>query len=472
MPPEAIFADEEGNPSHPFTDSDGKGAEYFDEVARRTRLLIKMTESMDNEDLASIISADLHSDTWRMDRSREHLFKSPLIEDITPDKEEDDALQLRERTMEMFVQIILLVALFSDRNASSLQSLRPWADNAAASASQSLLEVLLHKSGETHAADKPGDTCSILMAKFLPHVLKKLAYTLHGPEEHARKESNLLEPYQGPDRWTRLIAASQLTWVIFQISVSEMRQIPPSMILPTLRAMISFDPFPCVQAYSLWILHHVCASCTTERDLQQWIKADVKPTIERGTIACDSKAWPAAVAASSSLALASFSCKLDENIMHDIFKMLLREGERYSHKASRVLVWLQQVTPMFRPFKFQLCRYLAILMPLLIEWILGPRGDVRLLALGALQECIYVVWPQMPRHALVIWAVLEKAYDQESKFPSQTSDSIMNKIEQCGQDLWICGGSAFRTKLRDSKFSSSEVQKLATRIIQSSSEAQ
>ena len=449
MPQQTVFGDIDGDPEYPFEDQYGKGMDYWKLVASHIRSVRGSFEALNSDELGLLLNAEVddsmltyidHDSAVKV-RDRQKSTMTGLVEDITDTMEGESTCE--KESFKVLTNMAQLISLYSDKNTSDLNPLRPWAGGPAAIEAQALFDTFCNMYARFLESIDGANYIRDPEMLFFQLLLKNLKKVLAAPAEHSRADSKNLEPYNGPDRWSRLLSATQLIWTILQLNQKICCDIPPSMIFPLLSDVICSDPYPCVQACAFWGLKHMFECSKGNQQIMLWIKAGAKDILKRGTTACDKKVWPSAAAASS--ALASAAQKFDILLVHDVFKLLLQEGERRSDKASQVLVWLKDVPPLFRLLGLQLCRYFYNMMPLIMEWILGPRGDVRLEALKSLREVIHVVWPRIPTHARVIWLVLEKAYEKEKKLPGKLSEATIVEIDACANDLWLCCGQDFKT---------------------------
>lgn len=427
QPPRELFADAVGESKYPDdAETVAAASNFTTSIAQQLHHLAQLTATIDAvllglEEL--VTESNIHS------RSIANApLSGILIEEVTDEEAAVDHLPPA-------VALLLVAALYGLDDALLVE--RPWSAPATRDGARLLYSTL---------------TSKVPLEAVLPAALTVLRSTMVAPAEHAATETSRLEPYTGPDEWERFLAAGQVTSMVWQLQEESLWKESDVLwerhLLPMLAAAVQ-DPSPIVQNYALWALQHV-VHVSSARNLVPWAPKLVD--IARKTvIGCDSRAWPAAAAAATAIALkADASSSPYSPLIISLFDALLEEAERHSHDPSRVTIWLETVPQSIFPLLgLQLATYFRRLMPLLLEWCTSIQKKVRLGALRAVHAVVRATWPRIPAHAHLIWSVVEAAYQDEGALSAHPSDNILNAAVEVAAVLWQCGGESFQERVRE-----------------------
>lgn len=417
-----IYGDVNGEPHIPPKEVSQQATSFQMTVAAQVQHVAELARALD--------TAALGLNTLVTEDSIPELSSNGMLIEELP---EDSVDTTSGPSSSAALEAILVVALY----APDATLPRPWAIELGII--NSLLDAL---------AAKHGCQPSTLLLTALPSLTRALRPILLAPAAHAASETSRLETYSGPGPWQRCLAASQTTWIARQLRPEELTPEALHLLYPLVDAA-AIDASPAVQFHALWGLRHIAA--TALPDTFGSYAGVATRTVRRVVIGCDVRAWPAAAAAAVQLALVLDSGSPYNPHVVSLFEALLEEGQRHAYDSARSAIWLQHAPRLFLPFGLQLVRYFSSLMPLLLEWSLSPRKDLRRGGLHALLHAVHAAWPRMPAHAMTLWRVVDRVYDGEVLLAGKPSAEVVAAAKEVGVALWRCGGGEFRAAVLESK---------------------
>lgn len=168
---------------------------------------------------------------------------------------------------------------------------------------------------------------------------------------------------------------------------------------PALQAAID-DSSPAVRRVGLVALQRLAAGCGRGELL--WQRELLLDLVKRVLVGCDSAVWPQACAAVVELVQLLEGKDPRAEGYGILMVNLLTEVEREAHEAARALPFLSAMQRLVPSLGLITVRHFARLMPLLLEWLHTPNGEVSLAACNTLAVVSKYTWPRMPAHAAVL----------------------------------------------------------------------
>ncbi|PNG99881.1 hypothetical protein TSOC_014329, partial [Tetrabaena socialis] len=212
-------------------------------------------------------------------------------------------------------------------------------------------------------------------------------------------EQGPIQPYGGPDTFTRAVAARRLAWLLMRSRHPFVGEALGA-CLPGVLACCD-DPAPGVAQYGIAMLHAAAVECLAA-DLQ-WQRELLLEQARRMVVGCHEQVWRLACPAALALVRRIEGKDPRAGGYHRLASELLTEAERQGHLPARRLPFLAALRHLAPCLGLTLCRHLTRLMPLLLEWLHAWDAASREAALAALAEVVRATWVRAPAHAEVLW---------------------------------------------------------------------
>eukprot|EP00803_Ostreobium_quekettii_P010730 evm.model.scf_1932.3 EVM.evm.TU.scf_1932.3 scf_1932:22992-24926(+) len=316
----------------------------------------------------------------------------------------------------------------------------------------------------THMADESNDCSSPcctgdgngarqqLLEMFLPEVRDRLRQVIAKrrlKELHERMDYSPM-----PSAFEGVVAARRFTWLVCQLRPSGIAK-NINMIIPTVCSIVD-DSSPAVEELGVACLQHVATS--RPRDLLLPWREVLLKVLEDAIPAAQVDLWPTLLPLAVTLTIKLEGRDPRQPGYDIIMKALLKIAEWGSNERQKRLAFMGAIGPLVTAMGLVLVKYFARLMPLLLEWVCAHDAASRLTAIRTLHAVVKHTWPRMPAHAVLIWDVLQRVYDQEKGHEERCAESGLEpsvdskrEVELLCISLVQCGGEKLIKHLKEAK---------------------
>lgn len=232
--------------------------------------------------------------------------------------------------------------------------------------------------------------------------------------------------------YDRFGLSRSLSSIVRALNKTAITQLLP-LLIPAIMTILD-DPSPFVKVNGCWAVHHLSVTATIADLL--WQKDLLLDLVLRSILGADEFTWPHALQASVSLVMAIEGSEARSNGYHQIMSYLLTEAERGIHIKAKRLPFLLHVSPLIEAMGLTILRYIARLMPLVLESVHSYDVESRSAAVHLLFIVIKCSWVRISSHLSLLLHHLDAAFDRDWKLVRKLNQDckIMNFAVQVKGD--------------------------------------